>query len=193
MGEIDADKYRLHPPKDPDDLSSYRYRQSIGLVGFALPLAVWLVAALRPLAADGRWMALGSISAYYYSGAVSVFTGALCAMAFFLLGYRGYRNSYGLRDRVAALVAAAAALVIAFFPTKAPSDALALPWWTPAMGNIHFAGGVVLFLSFAFFSLVQFPRSRPDKGELDWDKKLRNVIYYSCGVIILLSLVWAGY
>ena len=40
-----------------------------------------------------------SISAYYYSGAVSAFTGGLIAMALFLFAYRGYENNYGLRDR----------------------------------------------------------------------------------------------
>jgi len=177
----------LFPPRKPDDLSSHAHRQLIGGVGLVLPVALWLIAGLRP-AGEHPWEPLGSISAYYYTGAVSAFAGMLIALALFLFSYRGYNNKYYRRDRVAASIAGCAAVMAALFPT---SHTPALPWWTPLTGKIHIYSAAVLFSCFIFFSLFQFPLSRAQKtNPLPPDKKLRNVIYISCGVAMVLCMVW---
>jgi len=176
-----------------DDLSSHGHRQLIGAIGLLMPVLLWLIAGLRP---DGTnpWMLLGSISAYYYSGAVSVFAGMLVALALFLFTYRGYANPYYLRDRIAAWIAGLAALLIALFPTEAPSETLALAWWTPLTGRIHLSAALVMFGSFVFFALWQFPISSIQQGQpLPPDKRVRNAIYRVCGVAILASNLWAVY
>ena len=180
----------LFPAREVDDLSSHAHRQLIGVVGLVLPVLLWLIAGLRPTV-ERPWEPLGSVSAYYYTGAVSVFVGMLIALALFLFSYRGYNNKYYLRDRVAASIAGCAAVMVALFPT---SHTPALPWWTPLTGKIHIYSAAVLFSCFIFFSLFQFPLSRAQKTKpLPRDKELRNVIYISCGVAMALCMLWVVY
>ena len=130
-----------------DDLSDNAHRQLIGYIGLVLPILLILIAVVR----DGmeRWRSLESISAYYYTGAVAAFVGMLVALALFLFTYRGYKNKYNWADRWAAKAAAGAALVLAFFPTKAPVGVLPLSWWTPTIGILHHVAAIVLFTIFA--------------------------------------------
>lgn len=186
-------KTRKRDPKPAtDDLSSHAHRQLIGVIGLLLPPMLWLIAAWRPVEQANRWDLLGSISAYYYSGAVSVFSGALFALAVFLFSYQGYRNEYHRRDRIAAVIAGIAAILVAFFPTEAPKNFEAPPWWTQPMEYVHYSAAVALFCSFVFFSLFQFPRSNLKKEKFPRDKQVRNGLYYFCGSAISACLLWAA-
>ena len=138
------------------------------------------------------WKLLESVSAYYYSGAVAAFVGILAALGVFLFTYRGYKNKYQSSDRVAAIVAASAALLVAIFPTGAPTDRLRLAWWTPVTGTIHYVSAVILFSSFSFFSLFLFPKSNIKGKPLPPDKRARNAIYVMCGIAIVACMAWAG-
>jgi hypothetical protein len=183
---------RLFPDRETDDLSTHAHRQLIGGVGMVLPVLLWLIAGWRTT--EQPWVPLGSVSAYYYTGAVSAFAGMLVAMALFLFSYRGYNNKYYRRDRIAAIIAGAAAILIALFPTGAPSDSLEPSWWTPLTGTIHLLSGAALFSSFIFFSLFQFRMSSIEKGKpLPRDKQVRNVIYICCGVAMIVSMLWVIY
>ena len=184
---------QLYPDREKDDLSGHFHRQLIGNVGLLLPALLWLIAAWRPTAADQiRWVPLSSVSAYYYSGAVSAFSGLLVALALFLFAYRGYDNKYYRRDRIAAWIAGLAALLVALFPTAAPSEPLTLFWWTKPIGVIHFAAATVLFGSFIYFSLFQFPMARRRKSTpLSRAKRARNVIYISSGLAMVACITWA--
>jgi len=187
---IDAPKPSF-PDRNVDDLSTYLHRQLIGALGLLLPFLLWLIAGLRPMAALPRWEPLTSISDYYYTGAVAAFVGILVALAAFLFTYDGYDNAYHLRDRVAAILAGLAALLVAFFPTEAPPGLPVPSWWTAQTGTIHYFSAVVLFVSFVFFCFFQFPKSSSPEP-LPRGKQVRNTIYYVCGGAILASLLWAG-
>ncbi len=182
---------KLFPTPEKDDLSDHAHRQLIGVIGLVLPPLLWLIAGWRLIEGLRRWEPLSSVSAYYYTGSVSVFAGALVALAVFLFSYRGYDNKHRRRDRVAATIAGVAAVMVAFFPTNVPKELPVLSWWTPIMGSIHYLSAVVLFCSFIFFSLVQFPISKVEKGKLPPDKRARNRIYISCGVAMAVCMLWA--
>jgi succinate dehydrogenase/fumarate reductase cytochrome b subunit len=174
----------------PDSVESDNaHRQLIGYIGLVLPLLLILIALKR----DGlaQWRNLESISAYYYTGAVAAFVGMLVALALFLFTYRGYPNKYNWADRGAAKIAAIAAVVDAFFPTKAPDGVPALAWWTPGTGILHHAAAVVLFTMFAIFALWLF-RLTADGAPPDHDKRLRNHVYLGCGLAIVACIAWAG-
>lgn len=173
-----------------DDLSSNAHRQLIGYIGLALPILLYLLAGARPTTGLERWKVLGSISAYFYTGAVAAFIGMLVALALFLLTYRGYANRYRQLDRAAAITAGCAALAVAFFPSKAPIPALEVSWWSPGSALIHYIAAVVLFGSFAFFSLFLF-RLGTDKSS-PADKRRLNTIFLVCGIVIIASIIWAG-
>ena len=172
----------------PDDLSDHAHRQLIGYVGLVLPLVLIVIALLR----DGveRWRSLTSISAYYYTGAVSAFVGMLISLSLFLFTYRGYKNEYHWADRAAALTAAIAALGVALFPTVAPAGVPALSWWLPLTGVLHQVCAGVLFTMFAVFALWLF-RITPSGEQASRDKRWRNHAYLVCGLLIVASIIWA--
>jgi hypothetical protein len=177
-------------PTRPDDLSDRAHRQLIGYIGLVLPLVLIYMAIAR----DGvaQWRKLESISAYYYTGAVTAFVGMLVALALFLFTYRGYANPYHRFDRAAAVIAAIAALGVALFPTRAPDGVAALTWWEPWEGRLHHVCAVALFLMFAVFALWLF-RLTPDPETAAPDKRTRNHVYLACGVAILVCIAWAGW
>lgn len=183
----------LFAPREPDDLAGHGHRQLIGALGLLLPLLLWLIAGWRPIDGLTPWRLLRSVSAYYYTGAVAAFVGLLVALGLVLWTYQGYDNANRRRDRIAAGVAGTAAIFVAAFPTAAPDPALALRWWTPATGAIHYAAAVILFGAFSYFALVLFPKTKVAAGTpLPSEKRVRNGIYVFCGVAIIAAMVWAG-
>jgi hypothetical protein len=177
-------------PTNPDDLSDRTHRQLIGYIGLVLPVLLIFIAIWR----DGmeQWKRLDSISAYYYTGAVTAFVGMLVALALFLFTYRGYANKYQRYDRAVAVIAASAALGEAFFPTKVPDGFVALKWWAPWHGVVHLVSSLVLMIMFAVFALWLF-RVTPDGQAVAPDRKWRDWVYLICGVAILAGVACAGW
>lgn len=188
-------------PKRADDLSTPEHRRLLGLLGFFLPLILIVLACWR----DGwdAFLRLDSVSAYYYTGAVSAFAGMLIAFSLVLFTYRGYRDESGKPDPVdrrCAIAGALAALGVALFPTSAPGGFQELPWVTPLVVKTHFFSAVVLFGIFAVFCLWLFRKkskedmARQERGEKpDAQKEGRNAVYSLCGVVIVACIVWAFY
>lgn len=193
MNISDENVRSLSAIHEQDDQSSNIHRQLIGYLGLIMPALFWLIAGWRPTEGLQSWKPLTSVSAYYYTGAVSAFAGILVALALFLFTYRGYKNEYRRRDRIAAIIAGAAAVLVALFPTEAPGGLKPLFWWTPLIGVIHYVSAVVLFGAFIFFSLVLFRKSKVKKGELlPRGKRLRNLIHILCGAAMMACMAWAG-
>jgi hypothetical protein len=178
------------PGSPGDQDSSQAHRQLIGSVGLLLPVLLWLISALRPNDPVHRWETLGSISAYYYTGAVAAFVGLLVALALYLFAYQGFRNKYQRADKFFAKLAGTAAIGVAFFPTTAPTG-MQPPWWTPQTSLAHYVCTVALFAVFAIFSLWLFRLTDPEGRPRDPDKTWRNNVYLACGVVIVLGMVWA--
>ena len=87
-----------------------------------------------------------------------------------------------------AIIAGAAAVLVAFFPTVAPNGFARPVWWTDEMETIHLGSAIVLFAAFFVFSTFLFPQS---------DKKtpgtrLQNAFFIFCGVVIFGSIIWAA-
>jgi heme A synthase len=180
------------PTPNRDDLSSHRHRQLIGWLGALLPILVWLMAGWRPTEGLEPWGLLGSVSAYYHTGAVAVFVGVLIALAIFLFTYRGYKNEDRQRDQLAAVVAGIAAVGVALFPTGAPGGLPTPLWCTALTKTIHYVSAAILFGSFVVFSLYLFRKTNVKRDEQSDGKKVRNHVYVVCGVAISLCMAWAG-
>lgn len=181
--------------QSPDDLSNRIERVIIGIVGLALPLLLYLIAAWRPQSSASRWQLLPSISAYYYSGATAVFVGLLATLAVFLFAYQGYANQWHTLDVVAARIAAAASVLVAFFPTGVPLGYDAPTWWQSWMEHVHAASAAILFSSFAFFALFLFRRTDPDdptRQARSSDKRWRDKVYLVCGIAIVIAVAWTA-
>jgi hypothetical protein len=183
---------RYAPPEPGqrfDDRSGHRHRQVIGYLGLALPILLVQMVRLRPNALADQWTG-DSISAYYWTGAVSLFVGLLAALSLFLLTYRGYANEYYKYDRAAAIIAGIAAALVAIFPTSPPSGLAPLPWWSDATSKMHAVAAILLFSMFAVFSLWLF-RKTSSGEQPSAEKTRRNTIYLVCGIAIVVSMVWA--
>jgi hypothetical protein len=179
------------PAGEPsDDLSGRTHRQLIGYFGLALPFVLLAITAIWPHGASDPGT-LGSVSAYYYTGAVPAFVGLLVALGLFLATYRGYDNKYRWADLLAARTAGVAAFLVALFPTEAPAGIAMAPWWKPALGVIHYTAAATLFSMFAIFSLWLFRlTSTGSDVRVNWS--WRNSIYLICGVAIVVGMVWAA-
>ncbi len=156
---------------------SYRnMRAIIGYVGLTLPVAL-LVAG----AADGH--VESSLSAYYYTRAGNVFTGALCVIGIFLLAYR--LTAWAV-DNIATTLAGVCALGVAFFhaaPANATLGQLRL-------ADVHLACAAALFILLGAVSLFIFPRDiLPGQGRrAGWYRALGALIWLS--VILMPALSW---
>lgn len=148
---------------------SYRnMRAIIGYVGLTLPVALLLSGA-----ADGH--VESSLSAYYYTKAGNVFTGALCVIGVFLLVYR--LTSWAV-DNLATLLAGVAALGVAFFhaaPQNATLNQLRL-------ANVHLTCATALFILLGAISLFIFPR------DVLSSERWRANCYRALGALIWLSI-----
>lgn len=98
-----------------DTLSTYRHLR------LAMPLLlVMLLVAVgqRALSAPPGVCFEGSISGYYFTSVRAVFVTTLCALGTCLIVYRGNRED----EDIALNVSGALAFVVAFVPTRVPSD-----------------------------------------------------------------------
>ena len=177
--------------KKPRDFSVRTHRLLIGTLGFLLPWLLLVMNKLRPTQGVPDSAILPSVSAYYYTGGVAVFTGVLFAMALFLFTYRGYKGDR--LDRVLGKLAAVTALGVALFPTGAPAGAIEPSWWKPFMGKAHYVSAVILFLTFAVFAIRLFRKSAvPERKDRPLEKRIRDDICLACGIGICIFIVWAG-
>jgi hypothetical protein len=149
---------------------SYRnMRAIIGYVGLTLPIVLLLTGAV-----DGRFES--SLSAYYYTQAGNVFTGALCVIGIFLLAYR--LTSWTV-DNIATSIAGISALGVAFFhaaPRNATLSQLRL-------ADVHLTCAAALFILLGAISLFIFPLDVLPR------QRWRANCYMALGALIWLSII----
>jgi hypothetical protein len=153
-------------------------RRGIGVIGVGLPFAL----AIGYAASAHKAVLRNSISSYYYTDMRNVLVGSLCAIGVFLICYR-----FNLIDDVLSTIAGVLAIAVALCPTT-PAN----PTHNAVIaGRFHyiFAGG--LFILLAVFCFVLFPRKDPELAPAR-RKPLRNRIYISCGIVIVVSLLFAA-
>jgi hypothetical protein len=165
----------LSSPNDSLVLSYLRLRKAIGIIGISLPF----VLAIGKLIFSDPGIE-NSISAYYYTVMRDVFVGSLCAIAVFLISYRGYERI----DEIAGKIAASFALGTALLPT-APANASELQ---VVIGGLHFAFALGFFLTLSFFAIVLFRKTNPNKPPTI-NKLKRNIVYTVCGYGILACII----
>ncbi|ESU28772.1 hypothetical protein FLJC2902T_13680 [Flavobacterium limnosediminis JC2902] len=173
--------------KSTPELISYKQlRLFVGATGFFLPIVLIAGDIIQQIAENIIQQKTNilkpSISHYYYSCMGDVFVGLLCAVAIFLFTYKGHDKEEGelLSDNITGNIACIFALGVAFFPTAEFNAAQNPVSW------IHYIAAGCFFSSLAYFSLVQFIKS---KGELTPRKIFRNKIYKTCGWTIVFSII----
>jgi hypothetical protein len=147
-------------------------RNAVGWIGILLPVV--LVAGTN-LLGSGPFIQR-SISIYYYTVMGDVFVGSLCAVALFLFFYSGFKPL----DNWIANICGVFALGVAWFPID--KDGIA-----GVISVIHLISAASFFLILAFFSIFLFTKSE-DRHPMTRKRKKRNVLYVTCGAIMLLSM-----
>jgi hypothetical protein len=153
-------------------------RFMLGIICGLLPVLCLLFGLLGGMVGINNPEWYVSISATYFANSNMCMIGALCLCAFFLFTYQGY----DLGDKVLTTISGISALLIVACPCSAMGTAaylglFALP---AAISNvIHAIAAAALFLAFALMILTQFTKG---------GRSRRNIIYYICGVIMLLAM-----
>jgi len=157
-------------------LSYMGLRKAVGIIGIALPL----VLVIGKYIIDGPGIEI-SISHYYHTAMRDVLVGSLCAIALFLMSYRGYERT----DDIAGDLACIFAIGVALFPTTPDHGATEND---KVIGALHLGFAAAFFLTLAFFSLVLFRKRDMTKAPTP-RKVLRNHVYTVCGCTILGCIV----
>jgi hypothetical protein len=200
---VDEISASLTEPTGSEVIHLRTLRKAIGFIAVGLPFALAIGENVRdwllPHAAQAdRAFIEGSISAYFHTGMREVFVGSLCAIAVFLVCYKGYQR----RDNFAANLAGFCALLVALFPTREQSRE-AVDTGVPAIDSatlfssanapdpafvswVHFTSAVIFFATLAYMSLFLFTIStKPTRTP---QKIQRNKVYVFCGYTILVCI-----
>ena len=168
---------------NPVVLSYHAQRRAVGILALSLPLLLAggrvALALLGPGHVLPQPLLEHSISDYYYTSMGNVLVGILCAIAVFLISSRGY----SLADEVTGYVAGVGSLGVALVPSLNPRGGPYTRMQVEA-GHLHSAFAGMMFLALAYFCLVLFRKTSPQR-KVTRRKLHRNRIYLACGLVIL--------
>jgi hypothetical protein len=157
--------------------STKALRKTIGILGLALPFLLYFFQFL-------------------YNGKA--------ILAIFLVIYKGHDKT----DFFVSTLAAIGALLVAFFPTSNiagtctlcadscvtcatnanPASVTILPD-SAFRETLHYIGAAIFLGSLACMSIFLFTKSNKDVAHMTPEKKLRNKIYITCGIIMIACIV----
>ena len=172
---------------EPELISFTTIRRAIGFLGMLLPAA--LVVISITVHSEKVWQE--SISHYYYTLASGLFVGSLCAVGLFLITYKGF----GPLDDFATNTAGVFAFCIALFPTTAPPEGSSWNIYSYAyskpVSEIHLISAALFFITLSLISIFLFTKGKKDYQQ-NPQKRARNRIYTTCGVLMLLFVILIG-
>jgi succinate dehydrogenase hydrophobic anchor subunit len=169
---------------------SLTLRKLIGVLGMAMPLLLYVFLYLD----NGLNSPLESISHYYYTRVSSIFVIILSLLAVFLIVYKGKKPI----DFYISLFAGVFALLVVLFPTNNLTDicgdttkkyAVTILPKSDFRMYFHYTAAGLFFLCLSFMSFFLFTKSNKLPSERGSRKIIRNRIYRTCGVLMLLSIL----
>jgi hypothetical protein len=165
-------------------------RMLIGILGMALPLLLYVFL----LIASGQAKPLHSISHYYFTRVAGIFVVILGLLALFLIVYKGKKPM----DFIISTAAGLFALCVIFFPTGNISDicldpdkkySVTILQASNPRETFHYVSAAIFLLCLAFMSFFLFTKSNKSPGKRGPRKILRNRIYRTCGVFIVVPIL----
>jgi len=178
---------------DETERSYNKIRQTIGGLGVALPLLIYLHAGI----VGHCWSLQDSISHYFFTTGIVFFEGVLWILGLVLIYYPAYQDEKK-GDVLLTTFSGFFAWGVALIPTNANSaDSCAILHMADSglRNAIHLTCAASMLLIFSYMSIKLFTRSNPahygDHNPRFW-KNVRNNIYITCGVITFLSIVMIG-
>ena len=184
----------VHPPPAGPDATRYVrsyliMRVLVGVIGIALPFALVL---LDGVWFDGKPFPRDSLSAYYHSGVRELFVGALSATGVFLLTYKVAERNL---DNTLSLLAGAAVLLVAVFPTNGPGGARLTPLQEELgetfVATVHYASAAVFISALAVISFC-FGRREGARAAVAGRRSPRfwRNFHWGCAGAIAAALLW---
>lgn len=173
--------YNPNPEPDPMVISYLKLRRAIGILGVTLPAFLLLGSVIFGKCTQVQ----DSISHYYFTIMGDLLVGILCAVAIFLLSYRGYEKI----DNISSSLAGFFALCVALLATSHDPDAACTVRFLPDLSwriSIHYISAALFFITLSYISIFLFTKS---KGVKTAKKLLRNKIYVTCGIVMLIAIV----
>jgi hypothetical protein len=176
--------------KPPEIISYYTMRKAIGVLGITLP---FIMLAGSSLFGECKEVQV-SISTYYYTNMRNIFVGYNCAVALFLFAYRGH----DWMDNLAGTLGCIFVLGVAFLPCNIGASAspclVTVSDQNPLVGELHNLSALLYFIILIIYSLFLFPKTHMDnhtgeKMDMGRQKRKRNVVYYICGSLMMVSLI----
>ncbi|MCQ6957091.1 hypothetical protein [Mucilaginibacter aquariorum] len=167
------------------ELSYLQIRRAVGVLGIILPIVI----VLGSIIFTHCTILEPSISDYYYTIMGDVLVGILCGVSLFLYSYKGIDNW----DRISSNLACVFALGIAFFPTNYDHCQVCAQCKMVSRANddlrgyVHYGSAALFFIILACMSLFLFTRTKA-KGRMTNQKRKRNIVYRTCGIIMLVSI-----
>lgn len=166
----------------------YTIRKIIGFLGITLPPLLYLTLWI----ASGHWQPLPSVSHYYFTRVSGVFIIIICLIATFLILYKGRAKI----DFIVSAISGIFALLMLLFPTGNLSPECCNPQMTYAVTQLsdsavrfyfHYTCAAIFLTGLAGMSLFLFTKT--NQAQPGARKKLRNVIYVACGIVMILSML----
>lgn len=166
-----------------DIIISYKnLRRLIGILGLSLPFLclIGLLITKTPLQP--------SISSCYYTNVRDVFIGIMIGVSMFLITYNGYNFLDDIVTDITGLVGIGLALCPCLVEegSKIPVGYFQID---PNVSNtIHLTCASLFFLLLAFNSIFLFTKTK-DTKTMTLNKRKRNIIYVTCGIIMLALML----
>ncbi len=160
-------------------------RKLVGILGVLLPVLLYIFLLLD----TGYTSPLDSISHYYMTRVAPVFVIIVSLLAIFLLVYKGK----SIADFYLSAAAGLFALCLILFPTNDISGDTSV-----AVTNLkdsafrtsfHYIAAAIFLLSLAAISIFIFTRSDKSPASRTPRKRMRNRLYRTCGVIMVLAIL----
>ena len=183
-------KVSMSDTKQTDKTEIYQ-RRALGILGMLLPIVdigfgyFW---CKYLMGLDINPHLFESVSASHYSYSYLLFEGIVFAVAVFLICYRGY----DIKDYWITTVSGIMGIILTLFPTATGVfDGYNFVGLTPNITQwVHYATSILFFLGLAFMEIWQFTKTS-DK-EPTKRKKIRNIIYKTCGITMLVVILVCG-
>jgi len=170
--------------------SGYTLRKLVGILGMGLPVLLYVFLFVS----TGHKGPLDSICHYYFTRVASIFIIILGTIGIFLLVYKGKKSV----DFYISFIAGIFALLVILFPTSNISDicndadkkySVTILSQSDFREDFHYISAAIFLLCLSFMSLCLFTKSDKPKDKRGRRKIIRNRIYRTCGVIMVLSLL----
>jgi len=157
-------------------------RITVGVLGMALPLLLYLFLYVDM----GYGTTLPSISHYYFTRVCGIFVAILSVLAIFLLIYKGRAPL----DFYLSALAGIFALFVVLFPCDNITGVFTVTVLKVSKFRpiFHYVSAAIFLLSLAIMALFVFTKSDKSKEDRGVQKRRRNRLFRTTGVIMLLAI-----